>query len=165
MEFLIFTKYCLILLTGHLKRSRTHAVPEKSPADQSQGCRYTNWLYDFRDILNNRYLVFPYCSILLDANRHPEIIDESVPIQDIEGRSVYREGHALSIKMRKQLSSKYLTPFNADIAAHIRAGAAFFFDGHSTVTARGVADNQIDLMNFQHSRLDDGPIYYCPDIY
>ena len=47
----------------------------------------------------------------------------------------------------------------------IRAGAMFLFDGHSTVTARGVADNQIDLMNFQHSRLDDGPLYYSPDSY
>ncbi len=29
---------------------------------------YTNWLYDFRDILDNRQMVFPYCSLILEAN-------------------------------------------------------------------------------------------------
>jgi N-formylglutamate amidohydrolase len=42
---------------------------------------YTQWLYDFRDILGNRQLVFPYCSILLDANRDPADIDECVPVR------------------------------------------------------------------------------------
>ncbi|HRS84010.1 MAG TPA: N-formylglutamate amidohydrolase, partial [Smithellaceae bacterium] len=37
---------------------------------------YTQWLYDFRDILGNRQLVFPYCSILLDVNRDPADLDE-----------------------------------------------------------------------------------------
>ncbi len=126
---------------------------------------YTNWLYDFRDILGNRHLVFPYCSIVLDGNRRPDILDDSVPIQDIEGRPVYRRGHAPSLNLRRQLAVKYLIPFHATIEKRIRGGATFLFDGHSTVTARGVAGNQIDLMNLQHSPLDDGPLYYSPDAY
>jgi N-formylglutamate amidohydrolase len=41
---------------------------------------YTHWLYDFRDILSNRQLVFPYCSLILEANRHPDLTDDSVPL-------------------------------------------------------------------------------------
>lgn len=126
---------------------------------------YTNWLYDFRDILGNQHLVFPFCSIVLDANRRPDMLDDSVPLQDGRGRPVYRQGRELSLELRRQLSSKYLAAFHAGIEERIRSGGTFLFDGHSTVTARGVADNQIDLMNFQHSRLDDGPLYYCPDAY
>ncbi|MBN1548161.1 MAG: hypothetical protein JW902_16025 [Syntrophaceae bacterium] len=126
---------------------------------------YTNWLYDFRDILRNRHVVFPYCSIVLEGNRCPDILDDSVPVRDVKGRPVYRKGHEPSVEVRRQLAARYLTAFHQSIEDNIIAGAAFLFDGHSTVTARGVADNQIDLMNFQHSHLDDGPLYYCPDIY
>jgi hypothetical protein len=126
---------------------------------------YTNWLYDFRDILRNRHMVFPYCSIVLEGNRRPDILDDSVPVRDVRGRPVYRQGHEPSIELRGQLATRYLTTFHQTIEDAINAGATFLFDGHSTVTARGVADNQIDLMNFQHSHLDDGPLYYSPDAY
>jgi hypothetical protein len=126
---------------------------------------YTNWLYDFRDILDNRHLVFPYCSIILEANRHPDITDECVPIRDVFNRLVYRPGCEPSVELRKQLALKYLTSFHTTIKEKISTGVNFLLDGHSTVTARGVADNQIDLMNFQHSQLDDGPLFYSPEIY
>jgi hypothetical protein len=126
---------------------------------------YTNWLYDFRDILRNRHLVFPYCSIVVEGNRRPDLLDESVPVRDVKGRPVYRKGLEPSLEVRRQLAARYLTAFHQSIEDNIIAGATFLLDGHSTVTARGVAENQIDLMNFQHSPLDDGPLYYCPDIY
>ena len=126
---------------------------------------YTNWLYDFRDILHNRHVVFPYCSIVLEGNRHPDILDDSVPLRDVNGRRVYREGHEPGVEVRRQLAERYLAAFHQSIEDNIVAGSNFLFDGHSTVTARRVADNQIDLMNFQHSALDDGPLYYCPDMY
>jgi len=126
---------------------------------------YTNWLYDFRDILGNKHLVFQYCSIIIEGNRHPQILDDSVPLRDVRGRPVYIAGHEPSMELRASLSSRYLKPFHLMIENYIAEGATFLLDGHSTVTARGVADNQIDLMNFQHSRFDKGPIYYCPEIY
>ncbi|MBN2180144.1 MAG: N-formylglutamate amidohydrolase [Deltaproteobacteria bacterium] len=126
---------------------------------------YTNWLYDFRDILSNRHLVFQYCSIVIEGNRHPEMLDDSVPLQDVRGRPVYIAGHEPSMELRASLSSRYLKPFHSLIESSIAEGATFLLDGHSTVTARGVADNQIDLMNFQHSRLDKERVYYCPEIY
>ena len=142
-----------------------HALSEDFPALVQNVDWYTNWLYDFRDILNNRHVVFPYCSIILEGNRHPDILDDSVPLRDVRGRPVYRPGHEPSVETRTQLAERYLKPFHQSIEENILAGATFLFDGHSTVTARGVADNQIDLMNFQHSHLDDGPLYYCPDAY
>ncbi|MFH1010784.1 MAG: N-formylglutamate amidohydrolase [bacterium] len=126
---------------------------------------YTNWLYDFRDILGNRHLVFPYCSIVLEGNRHPDILDDSVPLRDVNGRAVYRAGAEPNAMLRTALAEKYLRGFHQSIEDHITTGATFLFDGHSTVTARGVTDNQIDLMNFQHSHLDEVPLHYCPDIY
>jgi predicted double-glycine peptidase len=125
---------------------------------------HTQWLYDFRDILDNRQLIFPYCSILLEANRDPADIDECVPLQDVFGRPIYRTGYEPSPSMRAAWSEKYLKPFHRSIEENISAGAGLLFDGHSTITARGMADNQIDLMNFQHTDRDEKPLYYCPDL-
>jgi len=71
---------------------------------------YTQWLYDFRDILANRQIVFPYCSILLEANRDPGDIEKSVPVKDIHERPVYRKGCEPSQSMRAHWSEKYLNP-------------------------------------------------------
>ena len=125
---------------------------------------HTQWLYDFRDILANRHLVFPYCSILLEANRDPADIDESVPLHDVFGRPIYRKGYEPSASMRATWSDKYLKAFHRNIEENISAGAGLLFDGHSTMTARGIADNQIDLMNFQQTDRDEKPLYYCPDV-
>ncbi len=125
---------------------------------------YTNWLYDFRDILGNRQVVFPYCSLLLEANRDPADIDESVPLADISGKALYRKGFEPSVSMRTAWADRYLKPFHHGIEEIISAGAGLLFDGHATVTARGVGDHQIDLMNFQHTPRDPKPLYYSPDI-
>ncbi|MFW3145313.1 MAG: cysteine peptidase family C39 domain-containing protein [Thermoplasmatota archaeon] len=126
---------------------------------------YTNWLYDFRDILDNRHIVFPYCSLILEANRHPDRIDESVPLKDVFGEDIYRSGKEPSPELRKALSEKYLKSFHRSIEESILSGAEFLFEGHSTMPARGVSENQIDLMNFQHSRYDTGPVAFSPDIF
>ena len=126
---------------------------------------YTDWLYDFRDMLANRHLVFPYCSLLLEANRDPDILDDSVPLRDVYGMLVYRPGAEPSAAIRAELAAKYLKPFHRSIQDSIGAGATFLFDGHSTVTARGMADKQIDLMNFQHSPQDKTPVHFSPDLY
>lgn len=126
---------------------------------------YTHWLYDFRDILNNRQVAFPYCSLILEANRHPELLDDSVPLKDVYGRALYRPGHAPDPMLRAGLAQKHLAPFHRAIEAAISDGAAFLLDGHSTVPARGVGQNQIELMNFQHSHLDKHPQVFSPPIF
>jgi len=126
---------------------------------------YTNWLYDFRDILDNRQLVFPYCSLILEANRHPERLDESVPLVDVHGERIYREGREPSVELRRLLAEKYLLSFHRSIEASIVTGAEFLLDAHSTVPARGVAENQIDLMNFQETPADHGRRVFSPSVY
>lgn len=125
---------------------------------------YTNYLYDFRDILHNRQETFPYCSIILEANRHPDIIGDCVPLKDVFGQPVYKHGWQPNDVLRKKLSDKYLIAFHKSIEKNIISGTDFLLDGHSTVSARGLQENQIDLMNFQHTKLDDRPVYFCPPI-
>jgi len=124
---------------------------------------YTNWLYDFRDLLANRQLVFPFCSLILEANRDPEVIDAAVPLFDIHNRPVYREGWEPSRQIRRSMADKYLRSFYEAIEESILTGAGFLFEGHSTVSARGVAPDQIEIMNFQHSPMDEKPRFFCPD--
>lgn len=149
-------------------------VPAEIPLDSlSDGFRrqvanvdwFTNWLYDFRDILDNRHMVFPYCSLILEANRHPDHPDSSVPLKDVNGEPVYHPGREPSAEMRQLLSVKYLNTFHRSIERSIITGAEFLLDGHSTVPAHGVAPNQIDLMNYQESPLDEGRRVFSPEVY
>ncbi len=126
---------------------------------------YTNWLYDFRDILGNSQLTFSYCSLILEANRHPESLEDSVPLKDILGEPIYRHGREPDRKLRQSLSRQYLRKFHRDISTGIARGKTFMLDGHSTMTAQGIADNQIELMNFQAPNPDGKPTYFCPDIF
>jgi N-formylglutamate amidohydrolase len=125
---------------------------------------YTNWLYDFRDTLGNSHLSFPYCSLVLEANRHPEKLAESVPLKDTLGEPIYQPGLEPDHTLRQSLSEKYLKGFHQAISTEIAHGKTLMLDGHSTVTARGVADNQIELMNFQNFGLNEEPTYFCPDV-
>lgn len=126
---------------------------------------YTNWLYDFRDLLQNRHLVFPYCSLILEANRHPDRLDDCVPLTDVHGRAVYRRGREPVRQLRLRLAEKYLRSFHRSIGEHIAAGAEFVLDGHSTVTARGMRDDQVDIMNYQHSALEKEPVSFSPQAF
>lgn len=126
---------------------------------------YTDWLYDFRDILGNRHVVFPYCSLILEANRHPDRIEDSVPLKDVFGEPVYRENREPGHELREEMSRKYLASFHQSVGNDIASGMTFMLEGHSTVSARGVSDKQIDLMNFQDSPLDEKPRRFCPDGY
>lgn len=126
---------------------------------------FTDWLYDFRDLLGNRQAVFPYCSLILEANRHPDRLDDCVPLSDVHGRPIYKGGREPGAEARRELADKYLRRFHAEIEALIAAGAEFLLDGHSTVAARGMTESQIEIMNFQHSALDDGRVRFSPEDY
>jgi len=161
-ELLVVIPHSSIVIPGEIP---LESLSERFPAQIQNVDWYTNWLYDFRDLLNNRHVVFPYCSLIVEANRHPDILEDSVPLKDVRGESVYKARREPDHELRKALAEKYLTTFHTFIEDCIESGAEFLLDGHSTVTARGVIDNQIDLMNFQHSYLDEKPRHYSPDVY
>jgi len=126
---------------------------------------YTDQLYDLRDILDNRHIVFPFCSLILEANRHPDRIEESVPVRDVFDKNIYGKGMEPSAEMRRALSGKYLLPFHRTIEESIIKGGEFLLEGHSTIPARGMGERQIDLMNYQHSEYDEGAVFFSPDIF
>lgn len=125
---------------------------------------HTDLLYDFRDILGNEHVSFPYCNLILEANRHPAVIEQSVPLKDVAGRPVYRAGMEPDTKLRQALARKYLRPFHREISARIAEGALFMLDGHSTVSARGMKDDQIELMNYQVDARTGEKTFFCPDM-
>ncbi len=141
------------------------AFSERLPALVRNVDWHTDALYDFRDLLDDRHLVFPYLSLVVEANRHPDHLDDCVPLRDVHGEALYRLGWEPSVELRRLLVLKYLATFHKRVEAAILAGAEFLLDAHSTVPARGVAANQIELMNFQHSALDDGPKRFSPRAY
>jgi hypothetical protein len=161
-ELLVVTPHSGILIPNEIPLK---SLSEDFPVLAQSIDWYTDRLYDFRGILGNRQVNFSYCSLILDANRRPELIDDSVPLKDVFGRSIYRRGLEPDQSLRASLAEKYLHPFHLAIEEQIASGAAFLLDGHSTVPARGVGENQIELMNFQHSALDEGPVFYSPPAY
>lgn len=124
---------------------------------------HTDRLYDFRDLLGDGPLVFPYCSLILEANRNPRDLDASVPLRDVLGRPVYRPGREPDMELRRRMSARYLEPYHASIGDAVEAGADFILEGHATVTARGMEDRQIDLMNIQLDPSGGPSIRFCPE--
>ena len=128
---------------------------------------YTDRLYDFRDLLENDQVCFPYSQVYINVNRHPKTLDECIPVV-LDGVPIYRPDHALTIGQRKVLLKKYHTTFHRSID---RRQKIFILDGHSTVTGHAdAAGNQVAddiiLGDRQASPLDPpGGIRTAPDGY
>lgn len=139
------------------------SLSDKYPSLAKNVDWYTHWLYGFEDILAGKPLVFPYSSLILEANRNPDELDSAVPLVDALGRLVYKAGHEPAEKLRRRLARKYLDGFHRTISQNIIRGKIFMLDGHSTVTARGVSANQIELMNYQVLKPDGAVQRFCPE--
>ncbi|MEP7134515.1 MAG: N-formylglutamate amidohydrolase [Chloroflexota bacterium] len=115
---------------------------------------YTDHLYNFQDLLGNSQVVFPYSQVYINVNRHPDTLDESVPLS-LDGLPVYETGLEPSLKQRQLMIKRHLE-FHRTIANHEKT---FILDGHSTVTghqdAAGIqALDDIILSDWQKSVLD-----------
>jgi len=126
---------------------------------------YTDCLYHSEDILGSSRIRFPFCSLILEANRHPDDLDSCIPLKDTAGEALYRPGCEPDIKTREFLSDNYLKKFHEIISKKLLSGFKFMLDAHSTITAKGVSDNQIELMNFQVSGTERKTKRFCPDIF
>ncbi|MBS3079486.1 N-formylglutamate amidohydrolase [Candidatus Pacearchaeota archaeon] len=126
---------------------------------------YTDLIYDFRNILGNKQIVFSYNQVVINACRHPRILDDCVPVS-INQISIYKKDIVLDL--RKELVNKYLLPFYSKIK---KIKKSFILDGHSFI--KGVKDNKgklleddIILTNLVKSEFDpvEG-LKTCPDKY
>jgi N-formylglutamate amidohydrolase len=73
---------------------------------------HTNSLYDFRYIMNNKQIVNPISNVYVNVNRHPDQIEESVPLK-YEDIPIYEKDP--SMKTRKLMIEKYHDPFHKEI--------------------------------------------------
>ncbi len=128
---------------------------------------YTDRLYDFRDILGNAQVCFPYSQVYVNVNRHPRTLEESVPIV-LNDLPIYQEGQAPSFTQRQALLKKYHAVYHRAIANRKKN---FILDGHSTVTghtdaAGNSVTDDIILGDRQASPLDPpGGILTAPEGY
>lgn len=115
---------------------------------------YTDHLYNFQDLLGNAQVVFPYSQVYINVNRHPSILDESVPL-NLGDLPVYEAGLEPSLEQRHLMLKRHLE-FHRVIASHEKA---FILDGHSTIIGhQDAAGNQVSddiiLSDWQESVLD-----------
>lgn len=87
-ELLVVVPHSGIVVPGEISLAN---LSERFPALVQNVDWYTNWLYDFRDLLENQQIVFPYCSLIVEANRHPDILEDSVPLQDANTNRKYEQ--------------------------------------------------------------------------
>ena len=94
----------------------------------------TDWfsdkLYDFRKILHNKQLVFPYSQVFLNVCRSPENINSAVPVS-IRGNPVFEKNSIPTLEERKNLLKKYYLPFYEKIKSF---KGKLIFNGHTTVS-------------------------------
>lgn len=95
--------------------------------------RGTDKLYDFRDIIENQQLIFPYSQIYINASRDPHNLDEAVPL-NIREKAIYLPSKEPSLELRQELINKYYYPFYEQIR---QTGKSLILNGHSTVAGHG----------------------------
>ncbi len=93
--------------------------------------RYTDTLYDFQDVLHNKQLIFPYNRFFIDVNRHPEMLNEAMPLyisKKNEDVPLYQEHKSPPPQLRREIIVKYHEKYHGAIANH---ETSFIFDGHA----------------------------------
>lgn len=126
---------------------------------------FTDEIYDFSDLLDSKAFVFRYSQIFINVNRHPEYIDEAIPVA-VDSLPVYAESARPDLATRRRMLRRHHLTYHRRIAA---ADKVFVLDGHSTspglLDAGGVqVSDDIILSDRQESPLDPpGGICTAPD--
>jgi hypothetical protein len=116
----------------------------------------TRSLYDFTDLLDNRQVVFRYSPVLINVNRHPDVLDDCVPVI-VEGVRVYKEHSEPDVSLRKKLAATYHRNFHKRLSRLTEKG--LILDGHSTYwghkdASDHVITEDIIVSNWQHSKYE-----------
>lgn len=100
--------------------------------------RGTDQLYDFRNILHNKQLVFPISQIYINICRHPDNLAEAVPLH-IRELPVYKPGSEPNVELREKLISEYSYPFIEEIKSTKKT---LLLNGHSMVAGHSSLGNE-----------------------
>lgn len=129
---------------------------------------FTQDLYNFTDLLGNHQIVFQYSPVLINVNRHPDVLDDCVPIM-INGKKIYREQFEPGDASRKCLVDSYHKDYHTRIEKI--KNKSLILDGHSTflghIDAPGsFVTEDIIVSNWQNSKSDSADGFYTsPQIY
>ncbi len=106
---------------------------------------HTDKLYNFTNLINNKQIIFPYNRYYIDVNRHPDVLNDSVPV-NFGKESLYK--NIPNIEKRKELIKKYHNSFHEFIE---KTDKEFILDGHAMRSGQpdeyGI-DNKGDIFLF-----------------
>lgn len=128
---------------------------------------FTDHLYDFLNILENQHVVFPYLPCIINVNRHPDLIDECIPLQ-LDEMPIFKKGKEPSVSTREQMVRAYHYNYHEQLA---RIPKKLILDGHSAVESgfkneREMLTEDIVIEDYQISPLDPkGGIRTAPEGY
>ena len=125
----------------------------------------SNILYDFRNELHNKQIMFPYHRAFIDVNQHPKDINNSIPIKSFFNKNLYNI--APTLKDRKDLLIKYHKSFHNQVKEEMQ-DCLLLFDGHSTLEGDlddfgDRFDADIVISNYQIDLENKEYIYTCDD--
>ncbi len=102
--------------------------------------RYSELLYDFRRIIGNQQLLFPFSQVYINVCRHPQKLGEICPYE-ICGKKIYKKD--ISDQLREILVQKYATPFFDEIR---NFKGSIILSGHTTISGH----SSLEDINLPH---------------
>ncbi|MDP3989779.1 MAG: N-formylglutamate amidohydrolase [archaeon] len=103
----------------------------------SETDRCSQKLYDLREFLNNKQVLFPISQVYVNVCRHPDKLDDVCPLE-IRGKQVYNRD--ISEEFRKKLVKRYAFPFYKKIE-HFKGN--LILNGHTTITNHSSLNQQL----------------------
>jgi len=89
----------------------------------------TDFIYDFRDELQNQQIIFPWHRGIIDVNQYPKILDDCIPTKTFWDHDIYTKQPTKDERLF--LLKKYHKTFHDDLSK-MAEDALLIFDSHST---------------------------------
>ena len=158
----------ILVIIPHSSRKRNREIKKEWLSNNqrfllysgsSETDRYSELLYDFRNLLDNQQILFPISQIYVNICRHPERLDEICPLE-IRGKKIYNQ--EISAELRKQLIKRYTVPFYKKIE---QFKGNIILNGHTTTLdhlgLKRKLSHQIVISNIQ--KRGNGVKRFAPD--
>jgi len=126
--------------------------------------RYTEKLYDFRKILTNHQIVFPYSQIYINICRSINNLNDVFPLY-INKLPVYKIIENINLKLKKKLLKKYYFLFYKQIG---KIDKKLILNGHSTIAGHqslGKEKLNADIVLSNYLKYERKIIKFAPDEY